>query len=75
MRDVLELIKSEGPISAEQIALRLGLSEKQARSGIDRLRALGETIWHDPTRGAFWWRNDQPPGSVPHGRWKRVWPD
>jgi hypothetical protein len=67
MQDVLKLIKDEGPISAAQIALRFSISEKQARSAIDRLRSQGEAIWNDSARGQFWWQNDVAIGNG----WKR----
>ncbi len=78
MRDnerVLDAIKKHGPISAQRLISLLKVPEKPGvRSAIDRLRAKGERIWHDPTRGAFWWGDDAEPGPDPYTRWKRVWP-
>lgn len=66
---VLGLIKNEGPLSANQIALQLSITGKQARSAIDRLRVQGEPIWNDGARGAFWWSSEYPIGSG----WKRAY--
>ncbi|KQS86656.1 MULTISPECIES: HTH domain-containing protein [unclassified Rhizobium] len=68
---VLEAIKSLGPISAKDLSSKLALDEKSVRGRIDRLREAGTVIWHDPELGAFWFRDDQEPGTVPHERWKR----
>ncbi|MBI1233037.1 MAG: hypothetical protein GC208_00850 [Alphaproteobacteria bacterium] len=72
---VLERIKAEGPVSASRLVQALGYPEKTVRCAIDSLRARGEAIWHDPDTGGFWWRDDQPPGKVPHQRWKRRFAD
>lgn len=66
------LIKRRGPVTAIDIAQGLGLSEKQARSAIDALRAAEEPVWHDPATGGFWWRDDRQPDDVAHNRWKRA---
>lgn len=71
---VLALIRRSGPIGAKAIASALRMEEKQARSCIDKLRANGEPVWHDPATGGFWWRNDMRPGNVAHARWKRDFP-
>ena len=73
---VLVAIKRHGPISAHQLSSILKIPEnKGVRPAIDSLRKKGERIWHDPTRSAFWWRDDAEPGTTPHTRWKRVWQD
>lgn len=64
---VLDHIKFRGPISAVQIGFDQGCTEKQARSAIDRLRALESPIWNDPARQAFWWSDEYPLGDG----WKR----
>lgn len=68
---VLDVIKRFGPISAVEIGKRLDISEKQARSAIDRLRPLGEPIWNNKARQLFAWSDKSPlgegwrlPGSV-----------
>ena len=71
---VLDAIKRFGPVSAYGLSIILKAPVKRGvRSAIDRLRDKGERIWHDPTRSAFWWRDDAEPGTTPHTRWKRVW--
>jgi hypothetical protein len=68
---VLELIKAHGPIRAKAIADRLNISEKSARSCINRLRENGEPIWRDPTTSGFWWKDDRRLGTALYEGWKR----
>lgn len=63
----LDLLKQYGPISAAEIGKRLSFSEKQARGAIDSLRKLGEPVWNDSGRQAFWWDDQWPIGDG----WKR----
>lgn len=67
---VLAKIREAGPISARDLATRLSLNEKQARSGIDRLRQKGVPIWNDRDAGTFWWSDAYPTGEG----WTRAWP-
>jgi len=70
MAQILAIIKARGPISAGDLAMALGLSEKEARGRIDNLRASGEPVWLDVERG-FWWANDLRPSGIAHIQWKR----
>lgn len=71
VKRALEFIKAHGPVSALALAEAMALSEKAARSAIDRLRALGEPIWFDPKLRVFWWRDDRPPTGERYKQWKR----
>ena len=70
MVGALGIIKAKGPISADDLAKALGITEKQARGRIDRLRKSGEPIWRDRQRG-FWWMDDRAPSGLAHVQWKR----
>jgi len=72
--EALDIIKRDGPILAIELASRMNISEKAARSRIDQLRAKGIAIWHDDVEGKFWYGESGEPSSVPYQRWKRRFP-
>lgn len=68
---VLDELKDGMPVSVSQLALKLGCPEKKVRGGIDALRASGVPVWHDESRGAFWFADDLRPNPASSTKWKR----